>query len=155
MKLWLWLLTFVLGVAVGASWPILEKRYFGPYLPPFLKSQVHAVSGTVVRKQRDPDRLLLTVSTELGTTLATFKEKVAEVDLLIEEGDEIAFDLPRYEPFVHDPEILRVTKQAGGSPSSRSGKSLPAETPEPFYTTPSSETGTIAPPESSESVPTQ
>jgi len=65
----------------------------------------------VTHKQRDQDRLLMTVTTQDGTILATFRKQVAEIDLLVEEQDSITLDVRQYEPFVNDPPVLKVNKQ--------------------------------------------
>ncbi|MBI2369318.1 MAG: hypothetical protein HYV08_03620 [Deltaproteobacteria bacterium] len=64
-------------------------------------------------KQREEDRLLLTVLTPRGAILATFRQKVAEIDLLVDVGDTLTLGLPRYEPFLADPRIERVRKESG------------------------------------------
>ena len=110
MKFWTIILTFVIGVALGLSAQTFAPRVVGPYLPKAILGKGEAVEGTLVRKGREQDRLLLTVSAPQGAILATFKKQVTEIDLLIEEGDTVALDLRRYEPFVDDPAIIRVAK---------------------------------------------
>ncbi len=56
------------------------------------------------------DRLLLTVQTSQGSFLVTFKKKVAEIDLLVQQGDTLTLALRRYEPFVDEPAIERVRR---------------------------------------------
>ncbi len=107
----------VIGLAIGIAGTILGPQLAGPYLPPAMKSGV-SVEGTVVAKQREPDRLLLTVRAEEGSTLVTFTKKVPEIDLLVEETDTIVLALRHYQPFIKDPEILRVEKEPS-SPNSR------------------------------------
>ncbi len=104
------LLIFFLGLAVGVAGAILVPRLVGPLLPAGLKSGVESVDGTVVRRQRDSERLLLTINTPQGAALATFTEKVAEIDLLVEEGDAVTLGLGAYEPFVDNPPIRAVRK---------------------------------------------
>ena len=117
MKLWIFLIVFLMGLGIGLSAPSLAPKYLDPYLPKVKKSTQHPVEGTVVRKQADPDRVLLTISSKDGAILATFKKKVPEISLLVEEGDSVALDVRVYAPFVNDPPILRVKKPGTFSPS--------------------------------------
>ena len=110
MKLWIFLIVFLMGLGIGLSAPSFAPKYLGPYFPKVTKSSKHPVEGTVVRKQADPDRVLLTISAKDGAILATFQKKVPEISLLVEEGDTVALDVRVYAPFVHDPPILRVKK---------------------------------------------
>jgi hypothetical protein len=111
MKGWVMPMTiFVLGVGLGVSSPMLLSRYVDPHLPPFLKKSIHPLEGSVTHKQRQENRLLITLTTQDGTILATFQHQVPEIDLLIEEQDRVTLDVRQYEPFVNDPPVLRVTK---------------------------------------------
>lgn len=103
------LLAFVLGLVLGALGAILGPRYAQPYLEnlgPFSHSA--PASGRVVEKRLEEDRLLLRVSTDEGLTLAIFTRNLEDVDLLIGQGDSVELGAGRYEPFLHDPAILRV-----------------------------------------------
>ncbi len=102
---------FCLGLGFGLSIPIVGPHYMEPYIPNFLQKPLHPLEGVVTNKQRDQDRLLMTVTTKDGTILATFKKQVAEIDLLVEEQDSITLDVKQYEPFVNDPPVLKVNKQ--------------------------------------------
>ena len=110
MKLWIFLIVFLLGLGIGLSAPSFAPQYLGPYFPKVTKSSKHHVEGTVVRKQTESDRVLLTISAKEGAILATFQKKVTEISLLVEEGDTVALDIRVYAPFVNDPPILRVQK---------------------------------------------
>jgi small basic protein len=111
MKTWLIVLTLLAGIALGVVGTIFAPDVAGPYLPEaFRVKKAETVDGEVVRKLREGDRLLLTVQTSQGSVLATFKKKVAEIDLLVQQGDTITLALGRYEPFVEDPAIERVRK---------------------------------------------
>lgn len=101
---------FFLGLGLGVSGPLLVSRYLDPYLPAILKNTVHPLEGSVTHKQRQQDRLLITITTQDGTILATFQQQVQEIDLLIKERDLVTLDVRRYEPFVNDPPVIRVTK---------------------------------------------
>ncbi len=104
------LLTFCLGFALGIAAAVLAPRLLGPLVPAGLRSDPDSVEGTVVRRQRDQERLLLTINTTQGAALATFTAKVAEIDLLVEEGDAVTLGLGAYQPFVDNPSILAVRK---------------------------------------------
>ncbi|HBP89434.1 MAG: hypothetical protein KC592_13550 [Nitrospira sp.] len=103
---------FIVGVGFGLGAPYLASRYAQPYLPQFLQETVHPLTGTVTHKEREQDRLLMTVTTQDGTILATFQKQVPEIDLLVEEQDSVTLDVKQYEPFVTDPPILKVHKHA-------------------------------------------
>jgi hypothetical protein len=74
------------------------------------------VKGTVMAKQKKDNVLLLTVNTPQGELLATFKKKVDEIGLLVNEKDVIEFTLPKYMPFIEDPKIIRVVKEQPAEP---------------------------------------
>ena len=95
---------FVAGVVVTLVLPSLAR----PYLPRSLRGE--ALPGVVRAKQREGDRLLLTVVTGPGTVLATFTEEVAGIDLLVQVGDSVSLEVTGYEPFLDNPEIGRVSK---------------------------------------------
>jgi hypothetical protein len=105
------ILTFVVGIALGVSGTIYGPELAAPYLPEVIQSRVAKIEGTVVTKKREGDRLLLMVQTQQGSMLASFKEKVAEIELLVAEGDVITLVLGQYKPFAEDPVIGRVRKE--------------------------------------------
>ncbi len=112
MKAWVIPITvFCLGLGLGLSGPFLATQYMEPYLPGFMKKPLHPLEGIVTHKQQDQDRLLMTITTQDGTILATFRKHVAEIALLVEEQDSITLDVRQYEPFVNDPPVLKVNKQ--------------------------------------------
>ena len=76
-----------------------------------MKSSTQEVKGTVVRKQTDPNRLLLTISSKEGAILATFQKKIAEISLLVDEGDTITLAVKDYTPFVTAPLVLMATRK--------------------------------------------
>lgn len=117
MRRWLILLTLLVGLAVGVSGTVLAPRLAGPFLPQAIRGSVQSVEGKVVAKRREQERLLLTILTAQGALLATFKTRVAEIDLLVEQGDTVTLALRRYDPFIEDPTIQRVRKgEPAGEP---------------------------------------
>lgn len=102
---------FLIGILLGVLGTIYLPAYVRPLLPEWAAGRSVVVTGTVTAKQRKDAALLLTVETPSGVLLATFKKKVDEIDLLINETDTIEFTLAAYKPFVDDPRIVRVTKK--------------------------------------------
>ena len=112
MKGTLIFLIFLVGIAVGIGGTMVAPDMVGPYLPAALRvNKTVTVEGEVIRKVREGDHLLLTVQTTQGTVLAIFRKKVAEIELLVQQGDTLTLTVSRYEPFVSDPAIERVRKQ--------------------------------------------
>ncbi len=111
MKIWFFLLTFLIGVVLGVSGTYLAPDLIRPYLPEAIQGKSVTVEGTVVAKQRKQAWLLLTINTNQGALLATFKKRGEEIELLVNKGDTVEFVLRRYEPFVEDPVIKRVKKE--------------------------------------------
>jgi hypothetical protein len=103
-------LLFLAGLVAGVLLATIGPPVVQPYLPAMLRGKVESVEGKVTRKQREDGRLLLTLVTPRGAILATFTKKVAEVDLLVAEGDTVTLGLRRLEPFVDDPVIQSVRK---------------------------------------------
>lgn len=118
MRFWRPAVIFVVGLALGVVAALRGPDLIGPYLPEALRPPVEVVEGEVTRKQREGQRLLLTVVTRRGALLATFRKQVAEVDLLVEQGDRLTLGLGRFQPFVDDPEIRQVQKQPAAPSSS-------------------------------------
>lgn len=109
MKGWIGaLIAFLLGIGVGVGAPLVAPQLVTPYLSKIRPAHPESVEGQVVRKQRDPDRLLLTISTRKGVLLATFRKQVEEIDLLVDEGYSVTIRLPEYAPFIENPKIERV-----------------------------------------------
>lgn len=111
MRRWLIPLTLLVGMALGVSGMILAPRLAGSYLPEAIRGKTQPVEGEVLRKQREPQRLLLTVLTGQGAMLGNLQEKATEIDLLIDQGDTVTLALRQYQPFVEDPALERVRKQ--------------------------------------------
>ena len=115
---------FVIGLILGILGAVFLPSYVRPHLPEWITGKTIVVKGTVAAKQKKDSVLLLTVETPDGVLLATFKKKVDEINLLINEKDAIEFNLPTYKPFVDDPRIVRVVKEQQAAP-----EPAPAVTP--------------------------
>jgi hypothetical protein len=107
---------FILGLVLGILGTIFLPAYVRPYIPEWITGKSVVVTGTVAAKQRKENTLLLTVETPSGVLLATFRKKVDEINLLINETDTIEFNLPKYLPFIDDPRIVRVAKKTQAAP---------------------------------------
>ena len=103
-------LVFLIGFAIGISIGSLFTDLLQPYLPEVLKPMREEIEGQVTAEQLKKDKLLFTVSTSQGAILVTFNKNLAEIDLLIEKEDIITLGLHQYEPFVTNPQIIRVRK---------------------------------------------
>ncbi len=102
------ILILLLGLLIGLAAAVLFPRFRDQLTPGVLRSA--PTEGVVEDKRSEGDRLLLTLVTADGAVLATFTEKVAEIDLLVAPGDTVGLALDGYRPFVEDPEIQRVVK---------------------------------------------
>jgi hypothetical protein len=117
---------FLIGSILGILFMIYLPSYVQPYLPESMTANESVVKGTVTAKEKKGDVLLLTVSTPEGALLATFKKKVDEVSLLINEKDEIQLTLPKYQPLIDDPKIVRVVKEQQAVPAPVVATAAPA-----------------------------
>lgn len=104
---WPWLAA---GLVLGVAGTLVLPGLIGPRLPDSLRSDRLRIGGEVLKKQADGERLLLTVGTDSGAMLATFRRRVPAIDLLVEPGDSITLTLDRYRPFVEDPGLQGVRK---------------------------------------------
>ncbi len=104
------LIVLIVGVALGVALTIYGPDYVEPILPGAAKPAKGGIKGQVAAKRLEQGRLLVTVSSPEGAILVTFKKKVPEIDLLVEEGDTVNLDIRKYRPFVEDPDINRVRK---------------------------------------------
>lgn len=124
MKTWVGLLGgFILGFLSAVIMDLVAPELLEPYTRQFIPAtQIESVKGTVVKKERDSNRLLMTLSTPKGVLLATFTQKIDEIDLLVSEGYTATIRLRTYSPFVENPVIERVDAAAAdqGSESRQS-----------------------------------
>lgn len=104
---WIWLL---LGVALGVAAALLAPRYVAPHLPPALGGGLVTVQGEVLDKERESGRLLFTLDSERGAMLATFRDRISELDLLVGRGDSVTLAMAEFRPFVDDPNLVGVKK---------------------------------------------
>lgn len=104
---WIW---FLMGTALGVAATLLVPRYLTPYLPPALGGGLVQVSGQVLDKQRESGRLLLTLDSDRGAMLATFRDRISELDLLIGRGDSLELAMAEFRPFVDGPRLRGVKK---------------------------------------------
>lgn len=110
MKAWAALLGgFILGFSAAVVVDLIAPELLTPYTQKFMPAApIESVKGTVVKKERESNRLLMTLSTPKGVLLATFTQKIDEIDLLISEGYQATIRLRTYSPFVENPVIERV-----------------------------------------------
>jgi len=106
-------IAFVLGAGAGILGAMVLPRLLGRYLPTALRGAEQMLDGVVVAKGTEGGRLLITLSTPEGTTLATFTKETAKIDLLVREGDSLAVAVRKYGPFVENPRIARVVSTGG------------------------------------------
>jgi hypothetical protein len=104
------LIAFAIGLVIGVIGTFVVQPLLGSRLPEAVRGKYEVLEGPVTAKQTEDDRLLLTVSTHAGAILATFKKRVDEINLLVEEGDTVALEVPGYQPFMQNPDIARVAK---------------------------------------------
>lgn len=102
-----WLLT---GLVIGVLAAVFLPDLAGPYLPDALSGEQDQVAGVVEAKSTEGDRVLLTVGSEAGATLVTFRDDLAEIDLLVSVGDSVLLTVDEYAPFINDARISRVMK---------------------------------------------
>lgn len=110
---WPWLLA---GVLLGVAGILLIPRYLGPYLPDFLGFDREVIRGQVVASERQDDRLLLTVDSERGALLVTYRDRIDEIRLLVADGDSVVLRAREFRPFLEGPELVGVRKGRWGGP---------------------------------------
>ena len=128
MRGWVILIgSFLVGAVVGAGVATRGSSLIAPYWPKVASAPGEHIEGQIVRKQRDGNRLLVKVSTAQGPMLATFTEKVADLDVLLDSGDTVSLLVRQYATFVDDPILERVKEPSRAQSSSQPSTSpLPA-----------------------------
>src|SRR5262245_60462247 len=127
MRGWVILIgTFLVGAVVGVGVAHKGLGLITTYLPKSVSSPGERIEGLVVRKQRDGNRLLVKVSTPQGPMLATFTEKIADLDVLLDAGDTVMLLTHGYATFVEDPVLERVKEPARAPSSSPPSTSQPS-----------------------------
>ena len=126
-------LGFVLGLLAGAIAVAVTPSWWQSLVPDALFPS-GSMESVVLGKSREEGRLLLKLETSDGVLLATFTERVDEIDLLVEVFDRVTLRVTRYEPFLADPRLDRVVKSE-----------YPTPTPETTTTTTSETTSTTVP----------
>jgi hypothetical protein len=101
----------LLGLVLGVAGMLWGPRLVEGYLPGVVAGKTTPVTGEVVKKQREPDRLLFTLVPGQGAILVTVTRKISETNLLVDEGDTVTLGLRRYQPFAENPRIERVEKR--------------------------------------------
>ncbi|MGH9322003.1 MAG: hypothetical protein ACRD21_01045 [Vicinamibacteria bacterium] len=99
----------VVGFFFGALAVALAPSWWRSQVPDALFPG-GSMEGVVLAKSGENGKLLLKLETGEGSLLATFTERVDEIDLLIEKGDRITLRVARYQPFLIDPRLARVSK---------------------------------------------
>jgi hypothetical protein len=122
------LIAGAIGVIVAPSW--------WQSLVPDALFPGGAMESVVLGKSQEEGRLLLKLGTAGGVLLATFTERVEEIDLLVEEGDQVTLRVAQYQPFLTDPKLDRVVKP---EVVSKPPESTTTTTTEPTTTTAPSE----------------
>jgi len=102
----------LVGLGLGVGLGLAAPRYWPELTAPF-EGKRELLEGEVLREERRDDRYLFTLRTAQGVILATFRERAAEADLLVDPGDRVTLALRGYAPFVTDPRIARVLKREG------------------------------------------
>ena len=100
----------LIGMLLGGTAVYYGPRFLSPHLPESLQDRGTGISGPVVGKRLEGDRLLVTVAAKEGAILVTFRKKLSEIDLLVEEGDTVSLSVKSYRPFMQDPELRAVRK---------------------------------------------
>lgn len=100
---------FLLGFIAGAAAVVVAPSWWQALVPDALFPG-GSMEGVVLGKSREEDRLLLKLETGGGVLLATFTQRVEEIDLLVEKGDHISLRVAQYQPFLTDPRLERVVK---------------------------------------------
>ncbi len=115
------------GIVLGATGAVLAPMLVSPVLPRSGAGGGDGVTGEVVAKSKEADRILMTVSGDGGAVLVTVTKRIKEIDLLVEVGDSVTLLMSAYEPFVKDPKIGGVRKFSRVSPRGERREEVPSQ----------------------------
>lgn len=121
-RAWLW---FALGLALGVAGTLFVPDLARQYAPG-LSPQREQITGLVVGKKQEEDRLLFTVQSTRGAVLATFRKRIPEINLLVSRGDSVTLGAPRFQPFLEEPELREVKKFPAGQRGVEADTARPA-----------------------------
>lgn len=132
MKSFAILIVLLVGIAIGVAATVYGPGYVEPLLPWVGKAAKGGIEGQVTQKRLERDRLLVTLKSPEGMILVTFREKIPEIDLLVEKGDMVTLKIKGYRPFVDDPGINMVRKpeQKEAIPAPKAEEPIQMEKPE-------------------------
>lgn len=120
-------LGFILGLLAGAIAAVVAPSWWQTLVPDALFPG-GSMEGVVLGKSREAGRLLLKLETGGGVLLATFTERVEEIDLLVEKGDHVTFRVAQYQPFLTNPRLDRVVTPEVSSPTPAVTTTIPTTT---------------------------
>ncbi len=124
-------ISLLIGLALGIAATYFGRQFVDPFLPEAVSNRGEGISGPVVAKRMEGDRLLVTVAAKEGAILVTFRKKLSEIDLLVEQGDTVTLDIKNYRPFVEDPGLRAVRKDQMTEPRTGRARTEQTETTKP------------------------
>ncbi len=141
MKFLSFLITLIIGIAFGVGVAVYAPDLVRKYLPADMGGSLRNIEGTVVAKEKKDKELLVTINTDEGAMLSTFRKNLDKIDLLVDVDDIIEIKISGYRPFIDDPIIARVKKPGREVKSVKSPEESPEvkETPAPAKEAPLTE----------------
>jgi len=110
MKFLSFLITLIIGIAFGVGVTVYAPDLIRKYLPSDMGGSLRDIEGTVVAKEKKEKELLVTINTDEGAMLSTFRKNLDKIDLLVGVNDIVEIKISGYRPFIDDPIIARVRK---------------------------------------------
>ncbi len=110
MKFLSFLITLLIGIAFGVGITVYAPDLIRKYLPSDMGGSLRNIEGTVVAKEKKDRELLVTINTDEGAMLSTFRKNLDKIDLLVGVNDIVEIKISGYRPFIDDPIIARVKK---------------------------------------------
>ncbi|MBX7192908.1 MAG: hypothetical protein K1X94_12660 [Sandaracinaceae bacterium] len=136
MALKIFAVVLVLALGVGAGYamrPPLERYFTG-------RGEIDA---TVTEERREDDRLVLALRADDETMMATFRERIDDIDELVDVGDTVTLRMSGPGVFADDVPILHVSRPPPPPPPrGRRRRSEDEVSPEHASETASAETAT-------------